>query len=174
MLLNALRAGFIAGSCKRFDTILDVGYGNGLFLSTVESLFRFRYGYDVTDIPVPESATKVDSIADRHYDVITFFDSLEHIKNLDFVENLSCKYIVVSVPYCHWKSDKDDIWFRDHYKHRRENEHYWHFSPESLQIFMFTRGYRTIVGNAQIEDIVRTPYDDRQNIITACFKKIIP
>lgn len=170
-LLNSLRLGFINGSCGNINTILDVGYGNGTFLETCKGLIPGLHGYDVTDVQVPDGVLRVDSLVDRYYDCITFFDSLEHIAELSFFSYLQCNNIVISVPYCHWYDDSDDDWFEQNYKHRRENEHYWHFNEFTLQTFMAINGFYPRVKNSHIEDLVRTPYENRQNILTACYTR---
>ena len=63
----------------------------------------------------------------QFYDIITFYDSLEHFEEIEFVKKLKCNYICISVPNCHYKNDE---WFRN-WKHRKPNEHLWHFNSKS-------------------------------------------
>ena len=45
-------------------------------------------------------------------------------EGLEFVKKLKCKYILISVPCCHYYSDD---WFKN-WKHRRPDEHIFHFN----------------------------------------------
>ena len=147
--------------------ILDVGYGNGDFLAVCHS-FGFRtFGNDVSGYPVPPGTTFVKDILSNFYECVTFFDSLEHMPNIDFVSCLRTSYLVLSVPWCHYP---DDTWFL-RWKHRRPDEHIFHFGRESLCQFMTEMGFETqYVGNP--EDVIRKPADDLPNILTGIFKKI--
>ena len=103
------------------------------------------------------------------YDVVTFFDSLEHCEDIEFIKDLNTKYILISVPWCHWKEEGDE-WFMN-WKHRKPNEHLYHFDESSLLKFMKRMGYLSVdLGN--YEDVIRKPVDHRKNILTGLFKKI--
>jgi hypothetical protein len=75
--------------------------------------------------------------------------------------------VFISVPWCHYILD---AWF-DSWKHRRENEHLWHFDLGSLTKFFGSLGYEYI-SHSSIEDIIRKPVDDMSNILTVLFRKI--
>ena len=106
----------------------------------ISEIIKDCYGYDVSNYQLPNKVKKVDSMTDNYFEVITFFDSLEHILDIDFVKNLSCNYICISVPWCHYLSDE---WFKNWY-HRRENEHIYHFNEESLKALFKECGYECI------------------------------
>ena len=55
------------------------------------------YGYDISTYPIPEGVVCF-SFKDKFYEVITFFDSLEHFEDIEFVKDLKCSYVCVSVP----------------------------------------------------------------------------
>ena len=163
--MSYLRYGFIVGSINRDPkSILDVGYGNGSFLKVCSKTVPKCYGYDVSDYPIPESCFKIDTLT-LPVDVITFFDSLEHFDDISIVNSLKCNYICISVPECHYISDE---WFMN-WKHRRPDEHLWHFNLESLNNFMNECGF-SLVTYSNIEDIIRTPSSEYSNILTAIFK----
>jgi len=166
--MSHLRLGYIIGVINRFPkTILDIGYGNGDFLKTCSNVVPECYGHDVSNYPIPENCKLIDDIFTNAFDVITFFDSLEHYEDINFISKLKCSYIVISLPWCHYFSDE---WFRI-WKHRRENEHLHHFSEEALTNFMSANGYECI-SLTNIEDIIRKPNDGNKNILTGIFKKI--
>lgn len=167
-LMSNLRLGYIAGLvCDANESILDVGYGNGAFLKAAQKYFKRCGGYDVVDNTfLPEGVTRENSITSNYYDVITFFDSLEHCDDLNFVKDLCCSYVVVSVPWCHYISDS---WFTQ-WKHRKPNEHLHHFNNISLTNFMDEMGF-SYINSSNIEDVIRTPVDNLPNILTATFVK---
>ena len=166
--MGYLRLGNIVGSLGKIpDSILDVGYGDGSFLKVCQNIVPRCYGYDISTYPVPEGCIQVTDLTESFYDVITFFDSLEHFEDIDFVKDLKCNYTCISVPYCHYK---DDEWFRN-WKHRRPNEHLWHFDQTSLTNFMIRMGYELVSGS-NIEDTIRKNKENEFNILTCVFKKV--
>tara|TARA_B100000963_G_scaffold192625_1_gene167717 strand:+ start:2368 stop:3024 length:657 start_codon:yes stop_codon:yes gene_type:complete len=164
-----LRLGNIIGSLSRIPkSILDVGYGDGSFLKVCNNIIDECYGYDVSSYPAPEGCQVVSSMIDGFYDVITFFDSLEHFENIEFVKDLKCKSVCISVPNCHYPSDQ---WF-EKWKHRRPNEHLWHFNKISLEKFMERMGY-VMISHSNIEDTIRKNNNQKEtNILTCVFKKL--
>lgn len=164
--ISHLRLGYLIGSIGKVDKILDIGYGNGNFLKIASTFIKKCYGNDISEYPLPENCEFIEDIFSQEYDVVCFFDSLEHFKNIDFVKNLKTKYIYISLPWCHNHSDE---WFFN-WKHRREDEHLFHFNDISLINFMQTCGFDK-VNISNIEDVVRTPINNDFNILTGIFKK---
>jgi hypothetical protein len=166
--MGYLRLGNIIGSLGRVPgSILDVGYGDGSFLKVCRNIVPECYGYDISTYPIPEGCSQVESIVENFYDVITFFDSLEHFEDIEFVKDLKCTSVCISVPYCHYVND---AWF-ENWKHRRPNEHLWHFDKQSLCKFMNRMGYE-LVSATNIEDTIRKNNKEEHNILTCVFKKI--
>lgn len=164
-----LRLGLIIGAIKRVpSSILDIGAGTGEFINTCSDIVPKCFAFDVIKTTkYSKKVQRVENFLKEQYDVITFFDSLEHIEDISFIKKLKCNYVVISVPWCHYFSDE---WFES-WKHRRENEHLWHFNEESLKNFFKENGYRAIFsGNP--EDTIRKPVDDNKNILTCIFEKI--
>lgn len=177
-MISYLRYGFIVGSIGREPTsVLDVGYGNGSFLKICQQANVRTYGTDISNYPLKHGDfMAMDEIKSRHFELITFFDSLEHFHDLDFIKELKCEYICISVPNCDYNDIKKDYgekqaddYFRD-WKHRRENEHIWHFDILSLGFTMAKFGYE-VVNHEYIEDIIRKPTSNQANILTAIFKR---
>lgn len=164
--MAGLRLGYLIATLGFTPTsILDVGYGNGDFLKLCKNSIE-SYGNDISGYPVPEGVKFVDNVFENHYDVISFFDVLEHFEQIDFVKNLKCNYIFISLPWCHNFSDE---WFMN-WKHRRPDEHLWHFNEKSIEKFFYDMGY-DMVDYSNIEDIIRTTSEDYPNILTCIFKK---
>jgi hypothetical protein len=152
-------------------SILDVGYGNGDFLDVCFRHKMYTWGYDINEYPLKRHVKKANNMFDQHYDIITFFDSLEHFKDIDFVKNLDCKYICISVPWCLYPYEEPDAdWFAN-WKHLRPEEHFHHFSRKALKAFMADMGFK-LVDYDNIEDSIRgTGANKMPNILTAFFTK---
>jgi hypothetical protein len=168
-MMSHLRLGYLLGILDFHpNSLLDVGYGNGDFLKTASTIINQCYGCDIEPaFPLPQHITAMETMYDRHYDVVCFFDSLEHFDDIYEIKNLDTKYILISVPWCHYI---DDTWFKN-WKHRRENEHLWHFNLASLKNFMGEIGFEYVT-HSNVEDAIRKPIDNLPNILTALFKKI--
>ena len=182
-ILNGLRLGFTIGSITSDRQIspieeyklLDIGYGNGDFLKLASNFFECS-GYDISEYPVPENCKKVYDLNGK-YDIVTMWDSFEHIKDNTFIKDLDCEYIVLSVPYCHYNSNirkfnetiADKLF--EQYRHFRPDEHIYHYDQWSLSNFMSSCGYELVVLNSSLEDIVRKN-GNCQNILTACYHKV--
>lgn len=166
--MSYLRLGFLLGTIKeKPNKILDIGYGNGSFLKISKNLIEQCYGYDISNYPLPNDIIQIDNIFEDSYDVICFFDVLEHLEDIEIIKKLKTKYIFISVPWCHFFSEK---WFME-WKHRRFDEHLWHFNDRSLDNFMYRMNYKRISKQVNIEDSIRkTPYN-YENILTCVYKK---
>lgn len=167
--LSHLRLGYLIGSINhKINSILDIGYGSGAFLKTCLNYIPKCYGHDISGFNVPENVIFVENIFENKYDVITFFDVLEHFQDIDIIGNLKCDYIMISLPWCYNYSDKE--WFTN-WKHRRPNEHLHHFDKQSLINFFEKHNFQCIA-HSNIEDTVRKDINNPiTNILTAVFKK---
>lgn len=164
--MSYLRLGYILGTIGYTPhSILDIGYGNGEFLNECVNIIPECYGHDISNYNLPDNVTFVDDILKNEYDVITFFDSLEHFEDISFVSKLQTNYIVISVPDCHYYNDD---WFYN-WKHRKEDEHLYHFNSNSLMSFFNNMGY-DMIRISNIEDIIRKGTKDT-NILTGVFRR---
>lgn len=164
--MSHLRLGYIIGSIGNIpESILDVGYGNGNFLKTCSKIIKNTYGNDISGYPIPEDSIFIENIFEKYFEIITFFDCLEHYSDINFLKNLNCKYICISVPWCHYF---DENWF-ENWKHRRPNEHLWHFNEKSLECFMKSQNFK-LINHCNIEDTIRKDSTEH-NILTSIFIK---
>jgi len=163
--LSYLRLGYVLAHTEECHTLLDIGYGNGAFLNAANKAFTLTAGLDLTREYLPASSFAEDDIY-APYDIITFFDSLEHFEEIDLVKDLNCKYIVISVPNCRFGTD--DVWFET-WKHRKPNEHLHHFNTESLTSFLVYNGYQ-VINTSSFEDTIRK--GDFNNILSVIAKKL--
>lgn len=166
--LSYLRLGYILDKLDYVpNKLLDVGYGSGDFLQVASTVVNNCYGNDLYDDFIPSTAKFVKDITIDSYDIITFFDSLEHFPSLDFLSELKSKNICISVPWCHNFSDD---WFSN-WKHRKPDEHIHHFNNTSLSLTMKSVGYK-MIHHGNLEDLVRKHDNNYPNILTAIFQKI--
>ena len=170
--LSYLRLGVLLGNINKIPkSILDVGYGNCDFLNAAKERIKMCYGYDISEYPLSDGLIKADTMCERHYDVICFFDSLEHFDEIDIIKNLQCDYVFISVPWCH---NFCEDWFLKWY-HRKPDEHLWHFNKEALWEFFQNNGYECIhISN--FEDFIRNNSESQYypNILSCIFKKKHP
>lgn len=163
--LQAMRFGFVASVHGRpIRSLLDYGYGQGDFMKFARRQVQKVYGYDLTRVHVDdcEVTNKL-----RTVDVITFNDALEHVPDLDFVKDLPCETVVISLPNCQFHI-RGLEWFRNWY-HRKPSEHLHFFDEQSLKTFMSNMGWRHIA-TSRHEDLIRKRGDD-WNILTCGFKR---
>ena len=177
-MMSYLRYGFIVGSTNgKPQSILDVGYGNGSFLKICQNAGVETFGTDVSKYDLKYGKTlQFNECQNKFFDVVTFFDSLEHFEDISFLGNLKCEYVCISLPNCNYNviqlvdgEEHADIYFQN-WKHRREHEHIWHFDIKSLDKTMGNYGY-SLVNFEHIEDVIRKPTSSFPNILTAIFKK---
>lgn len=171
MQMAYYRLGYLLGQLNKTpNSILDIGYGNGDFLRACSKIVTNCYGNDITNYQLPDNVQFIDNIFSRHFEVITFFDVLEHFEDLEFVSELKCDYILISLPWCHYFSDE---WFYN-WKHRRPDEHLWHFDSDALISFFDRMGF-DLISISNMEDAIRVDNNalagNYQNILSGTFKK---
>lgn len=164
--LSKIRARIVMEHAKNFDTICDVGFGTGAFLSEIghANPMTSLHGFDISPYPPPYFVRIEPRWQEKEWDVVTFFDSLEHFVELP---KIRAKFAVVSVPWFHPFSDAQ--WF-ENWKHRRPGEHLWHFNSATLSNVFWGMGMKSIYcGNP--EDEIRKPTDGLPNILTMVFAR---
>lgn len=165
--LQALRYGFVcAAHGRQIGSILDIGYGNGAFMKFCKRHIQHVWGHDITGVEVDNFYTLPHIVK---ADVITFWDVLEHFPDVDFVRDLPCETLVVSLPWCHFITEGLE-WFDAKYPHRKPNEHIRHFNPVSLSAMMAHYGWQEIA-RSNHEDIIRASKHGKENILSMAFKR---
>lgn len=165
--LSYLRLGFLKAHIPCSHSILDVGYGNGDFLRACQRHFTVCAGNDLIDDYLPENCVNERDILANEYDVITFYDALEHFEDINFLHKLKCKYLVISLPNCKYPSD--ETWLST-WKHLKPDEHLHHMNEESLSQFLVASGYE-VKCVSYYEDIIRKDPKLENNILTIIAKK---
>jgi len=142
------------------ESLLDVGCGNGSFLQACIGKINTLYGFDVVNTMLPDSIIKVYEFVEAS--VYTFWDSLEHIWDISFLENLPTRMVAVSVP---WYYGEFKNW-----RHYKPDEHIRYFTLDALTNMFEHYGW-TLLNYGDVEDVVREPINGNPNILTAIFRK---
>lgn len=158
--MACLRTGFLKAVVPA-GRLLDVGYGKGDLVHAAAAAGFDAWGYDIhrRNFGVRE----VNLAQDRStWDVVTFFDSLEHFPDFEIVRSLlrRSRSVLVSLPLPPASFPRDRSW-----KHYKPGEHLHYFSEKSL---------RTLVGKplllrSDVEDTIRRGTPGVQNILTCLF-----
>ena len=161
---------YLVSALFNFESVLDFGYGNGSFLKHCHKMQKKCFGYDISDYSLQAEIKKVESPFTNNYDLITFFDSIEHLEQesiVDFLKELKCQSIFISLP---WYHNFGEEWFNG-WKHRRENEHFHHFTAGGLCSTLEMAGFTPVyIGNP--EDQIRKSDQSYPNILSVGAIKI--
>jgi len=140
----------------------DVGIGCGTF---VKSMGDHWYGFDVNPAGVEwlQQSQRYCNIYDTSrpptIEVMTFWDSLEHIKDLQSLFEVLPKHVFVSLPI--FSSDEDILAS----KHFRKDEHFHYFTEPSFLRLFENHGYDCLDINDE-ESVL-----GRESIMSFYFKK---
>ena len=165
-ILQALRHSFIKDHIKRpTPTLLDFGCGYGNFIDTCNSNGIRASGFDIN----PYSNFCVIETLLKSYDAVTFWDSLEHLRDpLTVIKRFNTDWVFISTPSLddlHGGLIRIPKW--NHYK---PGEHVHYFSLKSLTALLIGCGYEIISHNYK-ESNYRKAGGDR-NILTIGAKRI--
>lgn len=169
--MSYLRLGFLMGTVKgMIGSLCDVGYGNGSFLKVCSNKIPTLVGVDVSGYELPKGIACLKEIPiDYPFDVVCFFDSLEHFSDIEFLRKIKTKYLFISYPECHFYNDMERFMT---WKHRRPDEHIYHFNRYSLQSYLMKCGF-VCIADSDIEDTIRKPEGTLNNITSLIFRKSI-
>lgn len=152
--------------------VLDVGYGNGAFLKHARAAGMKIHGIDVhsEDFGIPH----VDFDTPLMFDLICFFDSLEHFPDFSPIFKLKSRHVIVSLPNTpSFVLSRPWAW-----RHFKPGEHLHYFSHESLDAFMRCWGFPDKVTEGYPEDELRGKlvfgHQKMDNIYTALYARASP
>ncbi len=129
--------------------ILDVGYGNGAFLKRAREAGMLIHGIDVhsEDFGIPN----VDFDTALEFDLVCFFDSLEHFPTFDPIFKLKSQAVIVSIP----NTPRSLLVSPTLWRHYKPGEHLHYFSRESLGRVMSRWGFTCKLTEGFPEDQLR-------------------
>jgi len=139
------------GSKKKIHKVLDYGSGVGWFRAWRPYGVKV-WSYDISNYPQT-------GIELQKYDVVCFWDVLEHIPDFNDLEAILAlsEHVALSVPIVR---DKLNDW-----KHFKPGEHLHYFTEESLVALFHKYGFVPVFMNTNIE------CPPREDIMTALFKR---
>lgn len=152
----------IRHSC--YGKVLDIGIGSG-YLEKIRE--QMTYGFDIQRDAI-QFLEKKGKFYDPYkndiseFDIIAFFDSLEHIEEpRKILEKINKKgqYVIVSIPIFR---DMDHVMKSKHYK---ETEHFWYFTDWGFLNYMENFGL------VCIEKYYNETQAGREDIHTYVFEK---
>ena len=153
----------------RQPRLLDYGAGTFRFAEAAGGTWRWNaYGYEPATPDHPLQRKLRGKLDAEPWDVVTFFDSLEHlIDPAGTIRRLSPRWLMVSVPECHYPHVPQ--WFMT-WKHRRPGEHLWHWNRRSLAVFMDCQGYQEVMASSFEDEFRKNPSQPEPNILTAIYR----
>ncbi len=167
--MSRLRWGFIQRhlALRSGSRVLDIGYGNGAFLKHAQRAGMEIFGIDLhgEDFGIPE----VSYSSPIDYDLVCFFDSIEHLPHFDDILLLNARHVIVSVP------DTPELLLSQprSWRHYKPGEHLHYFSRDSLDLLIHRWGLVHKIAEGHPEDAIRgkltiegQPYN---NIYTAIY-----
>lgn len=139
--VNAGRCAFMRKYVSRGSSVLDYGAGSGAFVRDAIAAGYLAKGFDIMPLAI-ERLAKSDlfdcDVGD--YDVVTFWDSLEHME--DPARALKAiprgAHVFASLPIF------DDLRSVRQSKHYRPNEHLYYFSGKGFVDWMAFYGFRLL------------------------------
>lgn len=116
--------------------VVDVGIGCGQFVATHGAAF----GFDINPVAVRWLKDRAlwHDIYEQKCDALTFWDSLEHIKDIKAVVGRARKFVFVSMPIF----ENCEHLLRS--KHFRKDEHYWYFTERGIIDWFADQGFGLI------------------------------
>ncbi len=146
------RRPMIIKSLIKSGKILDIGCGDGN-LSTQLDLNRYYYvGIETAYAKITNPLIKSIGVENMHeksnsYDLVTFWESLEHINNPLTILKKSFKllkrggYLIIECPnYLSWEK----IPFQNHWFHLDPPRHLFHYSEKGLVKLLMKSNYRIV------------------------------
>jgi hypothetical protein len=149
--MSDLRWAFIASrlNLPASSRVLDVGYGNGAFLKRAKAAKMSIFGIDLhhEDFGIPI----VGFDTEQDYDLVCFFDSIEHFPDFAPIYRLKTRHVIVSIP-----NTPDFILTTPRkWRHFKPGEHLHYFSPDSLDTLMRNWGFSIRLAQDHPEDQLR-------------------
>lgn len=158
--LQQLRLDFIKKHIKE-GRLLDFGCGNGSFLRYVDGQFE-NSGFDIN----PYSGFLNVDVILHDYDIVTFWDSIEHLENPQkIIKGIGPEYIFLSTP----STDDIDLSNILSWRHYIPEEHAHFFNIYSIKKLLNSTGYEVIDYNYNESNIRKS--GGEKNILTVAARR---
>lgn len=155
--ITKARCDFVRKNVVGDVSLLDVGIGSGDFIKAFSEAAK---GTDINPYAIEWMKSEGRWDDRETYDVVTFFDSLEHFKDFSHMLKRTNRYIFVSIPVF---DNAEEILNSKHY---RKDEHFWYVSKSSFVSIMKDYGFMLIdISEFEIEL-------GREGIVSFGFEKI--
>lgn len=142
--LNQGRIDMLRRHCLPGDSVLDYGAGCGTFVRWARVRGYRAFGFDICPATV-EHLAKLEAYSENveEFDVVTFWDSLEHLDYPDLpLRRIKVgAHVLVAIPLF------EDLRRIRESKHYRPGEHLYYWSTAGFLLFMRRLGYRFIEGS---------------------------
>jgi SAM-dependent methyltransferase len=127
--------------------VLDYGCGVGSFVKEAR-----KYGFDVAGYDINPHGEYCDPIVLLDdYDIVTFWDSIEHIQDpAELIQRLDAEWVFVCTPSTDDFGGKMTDW-----RHYMPEEHCHYFNEKSLTAMLDACGYDVVEANYS-ESVLRT------------------
>lgn len=132
--LNDARCAIVECYAKDLD-LVDVGIGSGAFMDAMDC-----HGFDINPVALKmliETRRYLDPYCNK-VQCASFWDSLEHIADVERILANVADYIFVSLPIF------DDLDHVRRSKHFRPDEHCWYFTKDGFQRFVEGHGFKVV------------------------------
>lgn len=175
--VDAVKSMLLPYPGKESHSLLDVGCNHGGLLKLLATSNKYSplAGVDINKDALAHlkgMKTYTDLLKVKtHYDIVTFFDSIEHFIDIKkALHHLSTvitpNIVIISTPNAAFKKKNiKDILTWHHYK---PNEHLLYFNKNSLEELMKKFNY-IMMGSTYIETMIRNAKIKEKNILTAVF-----
>ena len=153
--LTAARVEFVRKYWQH--SILDVGIGCGQFVEA----HPFAQGYDVNPAGIEylKERGKFADLYEWRFAALCFWDSLEHIYDIELAVSKATHWVFVSMPI--YESAEHCL----RSKHFRKNEHIWYFTDKGIKEWFMSQGF-DIIEQSNFETEI-----GREDIKTYAFKR---
>ncbi len=147
--------------------LLDFGCGTGRLVQQAVEHGWSSWGCDL--VPGDGRRVPIGEAECRRWDVVTFFDSLEHLPDpAGQVRRLNPAWVMASVPNC---AHPDDWEWLSRWRHLRPGEHLWHWGRDTLDRFFAQLGYRPVMHSSFEDEFRPNPTQPEPNILTAIYRR---
>jgi len=167
--MSYLRLGWLSASIPYEKMskmrVVDIGSGNGMFVSCARNVFSEVYGYDLCG----ESITEKD-LKETSWDLVVMSDVLEHYEDINDFLLLKWEYAMVSFPETPKCNSFEEL---RQWRHFKPNEHLYYLDLKGMKQWLSnTEPSIEIVNHGHFEDHIRSRWDeDLPNITTVLLRR---